>query len=229
MSTNNLNPVVKGGYLVKNKKKTNHSTSNLRSTVDSKKNEPLKSEMEYNEKEGSRNNAAISSQIHKLQDIGMLYAQKIEMENQKNKQLEDEINHREELIKLQRAKVREQKNMPIALPKQIKQVRSDISKKIQILNETNAENRQLRLKINSLRKERTIFDLIYKKLELEILAKKNELISLIEDKEECQKRLKEKEEQFDFYQKQSDKEHDFFEQKYDSIISNIDENYQDSL
>merc|ERR1712224_539191 len=91
MSQSQLNPVVKGGYLLKNRKKNNLSSVNLRSAMDYSKNESLKSEMEYNEKEGARNNIAISAQINKLQEIGMLYAQKIEMENQKNKQLEEEI------------------------------------------------------------------------------------------------------------------------------------------
>merc|ERR1712183_845458 len=117
MSTSQLNPVVKGGYLLKNRKKNNLSSVNLRSAMDYNKNESLKSEMEYNEKEGARNNIAISAQINKLQEIVMLYAQKIEMENQKNKQLEEEIKIRENLIQDQRNKLREDNNAPKNLTK----------------------------------------------------------------------------------------------------------------
>lgn len=197
--------------------------------MDYSKNESLKSEMEYNEKEGARNNIAISAQINKLQEIGMLYAQKIEMENQKNKQLEDEIKLRERLIQDQRNKLREDNNAPKNLSKQIKQTKNEISKKIGVLNETNAENKQLRLKINFLRKERTIFDGIYNKLETEILKKKNELLSLIEKKDEIQNKRAEKEKQFEYMQKQSAKENDFFEQHYASIIDNIDGDEPKSL
>lgn len=96
-------------------------------------------------------------------------------------------------------------------------------KKIGVLNETNAENKQLRLKINFLRKERTIFDGIYNKLETEILKKKNELLTQIEKKDDIQGKRSEKEKQFEYMQKQSAKENDFFEQHYASIIENIDQ------
>lgn len=58
------------------------------------------------------------------------------------------------------------------------------------MNETKAYNRQLRIKINNMRKERTIFDGIYTKLEKDILLKENKLLSLLDSEEKLQKKLK---------------------------------------
>jgi len=80
-----------------------------------------------------------------------------------------------------------------------------------------------------LRKERTIFDGIYNGLETDILKKKNELLTLIEKKDEIQQKRSEKEKLFEHMQKQSAKENDFFEQHYASIIENIDQDDPKSM
>ena len=64
--------------------------------------------------------------------------------------------------------------------RQIKQKEYELEKKLQRYNEALANNKNLRNQINSLRKERTLYDKIYNNLELDIMNKKNELLKLIE-------------------------------------------------
>jgi hypothetical protein len=73
--------------------------------------------------------------------------------------------------------------------RQIKQKEYELEKKLQRYNEALANNKHLRNQINSLRKERTLYDKIYNNLELDIMNKKNELLKLIEisDKLEAKK------------------------------------------
>ena len=74
------------------------------------------------------------------------------------------------------------------------------------MNETKAFNRQLRIKINDMRKERTIFDGIYTKLEKDILQKENKLLKLLETEEKLQKELEKKRERNKQYHEHAKRE-----------------------
>lgn len=95
------------------------------------------------------------------------------------------------------------------------------------MNETKANNRQLRIKINNMRKERTIFDGIYTKLEKDILQKENKLLRLLEKQERMEKSLEKKKERNQQYHEHAQREQDRFESNYSQIIQGITSNKQD--
>lgn len=65
--------------------------------------------------------------------------------------------------------------------KQIKQLENRMDKNLRVYNEILADNRELRQKIDDYRRERVVFDQIYKKLERELHEKKKEMTAIIED------------------------------------------------
>ena len=66
------------------------------------------------------------------------------------------------------------------LQKQIKILENRLDKANQKFNETIAVNKELKLVIDSLRKERVIFDNLYKKLENELHEKRKKMADIIE-------------------------------------------------
>lgn len=66
------------------------------------------------------------------------------------------------------------------LQKQIKILENRLDKANQKFNEAIAVNRELRQVIDSLRRERVIFDNLYKKLEKELHEKRKEMANIIE-------------------------------------------------
>jgi chromosome segregation ATPase len=67
-----------------------------------------------------------------------------------------------------------------SLQKQIKILENRLDKANQKFNETIAVNKDLKLVIDSLRKERVIFDNLYKKLESELHEKRKKMADIIE-------------------------------------------------
>lgn len=67
-----------------------------------------------------------------------------------------------------------------SLAKQIKILENRLDKANQKFNEAIAVNKQLRQQIDSLRRERVIFDNLYKKLEKELHEKRKEMANIIE-------------------------------------------------
>ena len=67
-----------------------------------------------------------------------------------------------------------------SLQKQIKILENRLDKANQKFNETIAVNKELKLVIDSLRKERVIFDNIYRKLEKELHNKRKDMANIIE-------------------------------------------------
>lgn len=65
--------------------------------------------------------------------------------------------------------------------KQIKVLENSLDKNLTKFNETLAQNKVLRTKIDEYRRERVVFDGIYKKLERDLHEKKQEMAAIIED------------------------------------------------
>ena len=74
------------------------------------------------------------------------------------------------------------------LVKQIKLMEKKLDKALQKFNEALAQNKTLRGYIDSLHKERVVFDGIYKKLEYDLHKKKKEMAAIIEDSKNAQRR-----------------------------------------
>lgn len=67
------------------------------------------------------------------------------------------------------------------IQKQIKVLENRLDKCLLKFNDTLAQNKELRIKIDDYRRERVVFDAIYKKLEKELHERKKEMQAIIED------------------------------------------------
>ena len=156
-----------------------------------KDNDTLKEELALETKQAmASNSSAAAAQIAKLQDQADTYTRKIEMEKRRIEELDKQIEAMEKNILSQRKKmggVNAAKENHAQIQKQIKilenrleKVRSaparaaltrdrrvslvPVSQALQKFNEALAHNKQLRETIDNLRRERVVFDQIYKKL-----------------------------------------------------------------
>jgi chromosome segregation ATPase len=109
---------------------------------------------------------------------------KIETERAKIADLDKQIIKYQELILDQKTRLggvnAAQLNNQL-IQKQIKVLDNRLDKCLTKFNETVAHNRQLRAKIDEYRRERIVFDGIYKKLEKDLHEKKKEMTAIIED------------------------------------------------
>lgn len=129
------------------------------------------------------NPAAIRS-ISRLQDQADLYAKKIEGERRKIEALDKAIAVTQARVLEQRQKMgglnaSEENNAMIA--RQISTLENRLDKALVKFNESLAYNKTLREKIDAMRRERVVFDGIYKKLERELHERRKEMAAIIED------------------------------------------------
>eukprot|EP01017_Pseudomicrothorax_dubius_P048784 TRINITY_DN8950_c0_g3_i4.p1 TRINITY_DN8950_c0_g3~~TRINITY_DN8950_c0_g3_i4.p1 ORF type:complete len:476 (+),score=174.56 TRINITY_DN8950_c0_g3_i4:212-1639(+) len=130
-----------------------------------------------------KSTASAKARADNLEAIADEYRQKINEEREKIREIEENIN-------LFQAKIVEQKrsaggiNAAVenqsALTKQIKILEARLDKANQKFNEAIATNKHLRSEIDSLRRERVIFDNLYKKLERELHEKRKHMADIIE-------------------------------------------------
>lgn len=66
-----------------------------------------------------------------------------------------------------------------SLPQKIRALEYRLSTQLQKFNQAVAENKAMRERIDALRKERVVFDVIYRQLELDIKIKREELIAMM--------------------------------------------------
>mmetsp|Transcript_3847 Transcript_3847/g.7513 ORF Transcript_3847/g.7513 Transcript_3847/m.7513 type:complete len:567 (+) Transcript_3847:485-2185(+) len=124
-----------------------------------------------------------SAQVQKLQDQADGYTRKIELERRHVSELDRQIAEMNQKIADQRKKVGgvnagRENSRQIAV--QTKTLENRLEKAVQKYNAAVARNRELRQQINDLRRERLIFDDIYKKLEKDLAEKKKEMAQVIE-------------------------------------------------
>lgn len=123
------------------------------------------------------------SEIQKLQDQADSFTRKIEIEKRRCAELTRQIQTMREQIADQRRKMggldaATEGNQKVQ--RQIKILENRLDKALAKYNEALAHNKQLRLTIDDLRKERLVFDDIYKKLQVELEEKKREMGDIIE-------------------------------------------------
>ncbi len=157
-----------------------------RQTIEKLKHEnnQLKAEIALHKKrELAPMTASMKKSIHKAQEQADFYSHKIEEERIKADQLKREI----ELFRKQSMETR--RNMggvnaarenTLNVGKQIKILENRLDKALVKFNEALAQNKSLRTEIDNLRRERVVFDQIYKKLEKELQEKKKEMSNVIE-------------------------------------------------
>merc|ERR1711881_634121 len=84
-------------------------------------------------------------------------------------------------------------------------------------NEAVATNKQLRDQIDGLRRERVVFDNIYKKLENELQQKKKEMANIIEQANAAYEARDSAQAQMAALKQQADKEHQEFEKEWKEL------------
>merc|ERR1719337_6223 len=101
-----------------------------------------------------------------------------------------------------------------AVQKQIRILENRLDKALQKFNEAIEANRALREQIDTLRRERVVFDDIYKKLENELHSKKKEMANIIEQANAAYEARDSAQAQMAALKQQADKEHLEFEKEW---------------
>ena len=104
-----------------------------------------------------------------------MYMKKIESERQKIEELDRSIAKYQEKILEQKSRLGGVNSTHVnnhLITKQIRVLENRLDKSLLKFNETLAHNKELRQRIDEYRRERVVFDVIYKKLERELHEKK---------------------------------------------------------
>jgi len=101
-----------------------------------------------------------------------------------------------------------------AVQKQIRVLENRLDKALQKFNDAIEANRALREQIDTLRRERVVFDDIYKKLENELHTKKKEMANIIEQANAAYEARDSAQAQMAALKQQADKEHAEFEKEW---------------
>ena len=109
--------------------------------------------------------------------------QRIEEEKRKSDRLDQEIaKYQNELLELRKnmGGVNSEAEKQKKLNKEIKNLENRLDKAMQKYNQTISQNKQLRLEINKLRKDKNIYEATYKKLQEDLKNKRNEMQDAME-------------------------------------------------
>eukprot|EP00928_Gymnodinium_smaydae_P014627 TRINITY_DN15387_c0_g1_i2.p2 TRINITY_DN15387_c0_g1~~TRINITY_DN15387_c0_g1_i2.p2 ORF type:complete len:402 (-),score=95.21 TRINITY_DN15387_c0_g1_i2:1356-2561(-) len=101
-----------------------------------------------------------------------------------------------------------------AVQKQIRVLENRLDHALQNFNVAVCANKKLRNQIDTLRVERTVFDDIYRKLEAELVQKKKEMASIIEQANAAYEARDSAQAQMASLKQQADKEHSEFEKEW---------------
>ena len=148
-------------------------------------NEVLRLELTREAREAKKSSGKSgNNDVSRLQDQASLFVKKIETEKKKIEELDRQIAEYQSKIMDQKSRVggvnAAQTNNQL-VRKQIKVLEGRLDKSLLKFNEVLAQNKVLRQKIDEYRRERVVFDSIYKKLERELHEKKREMNAVIED------------------------------------------------
>jgi hypothetical protein len=149
-----------------------------------KENESLKSELAMETRHASvKVSNAHAAKLASLQEQGNLYSSKIAIQEKNIGEINKQIKLMQEKILIQRKKmggVNAARENQLMVQKQIRILENRLDKALVKFNEALAHNKNLREEIDNLRRERVVFDNIYRKLEKELHEKKKQMANIIE-------------------------------------------------
>jgi chromosome segregation ATPase len=149
-----------------------------------KDNDRLKRDLEVETRQARLTTTTSSAtQIMRMQVQSESFTKRIEQERQRIDDLLRQISNTHEQIMALKVKMKggeAQNAHNQKLEKEIMQLENKLDKALVKLNEANTNNKLLRETIENLRRERQIFDSIYKKLEQELRDKKKEMAGIID-------------------------------------------------
>ena len=121
--------------------------------------------------------------IAKLQDQGDIYQRKVEAEKRRIHELSQQLRRMHDSILVQRRAsggINAQRDSNLSTSRHITILENRLDKALVKFNEALAHNKQLRETIDNLRRERVVFDGIYRKLERELGEKKLRMAEMID-------------------------------------------------
>merc|ERR1712048_599485 len=155
----------------------------------------------------------LGEQFEKMQE-------KYELELENNKQLEEQLDLTTKNVFMIREQMAAHGGVNAslenskAIQKQIRVLENRLDKSLQTFNEAIAANKKLREEIDLLRRERLVFDDIYRKLENELSQKKKEMANIIEQANAAYEARDSAQAQMAALKQQADKEHAEFEKEW---------------
>lgn len=166
------------------------------------------------------NSAGAASDISRLQDEASRYMKKIEFERAKIAELDNEIIKYQEKIMDQKTRLGGVNAAAVnnkLIQRQIKVLDNRLDKSLTKFNETVAHNKILRTKIDEYRRERVVFDVIYKKLERDLHEKKKEMAAIIEDSKHAYQARDKSQSEMAALQSHAEKERVEFESEFKEL------------
>ncbi|CDW83323.1 UNKNOWN [Stylonychia lemnae] len=124
----------------------------------------------------------MGSRVAILQKYGDNYAQRIKQEQIKINEINNKIKDVQIRIEQSRKMIKDshgQRESTEDMSRKIKSIENRLDKQLQKFNQAVAHNKMLRAEIDSVRKEKVVFDNIYKKLDSELAQKKEKLLKVI--------------------------------------------------
>lgn len=161
---------------------TGETIRSNRSRIDAmaKTNALLRDELAVEQRMSKDNGRRAEEVVAGLQREGVKYAQKIGEELKKKELIEAQIYQcKDQLLRNKELLKNPDGDKNSALWRNIKEKERELEKNLQNFNEVHSNNKNLRMQINHLRKERSLYDKIYYNLEKDIMKKKAKLINLI--------------------------------------------------
>jgi len=149
-----------------------------------RENSQLKNELSLQARSAAMGESGIvSTRITKLQDTIDAITRQVEAEKRRGEEIDNRTRIVREGILMERREMGgnnapQEQNQAIA--KQIKVLEHRLHRALVKFNEAIAANKDLREEIDNLRRERVVFDGIYKKLQLELAEKKKRMAEIIE-------------------------------------------------
>ena len=154
--------------------------------------------------------------LQQLQDQVDTYAQKVQVERKVNDEIKREISlKKQEVRKVRREMggINAAKENNELILKQVKILENRLHKALVKFNEALSYNKDLREQIDNLRKERVVFDNIYKKLETKLHNKKKQMSQIIEESNKAYEARDAVQMQIAEIQHKDVQEHKIFEEK----------------
>lgn len=167
-----------------------------------------------------QSNLGVETEIAKLQEQGDNFARKIEIEKRKIADLDSKISLMTEKLKAQREAIggkQGAKETNEGIARKIKSLENKLDKSLQKYNEAIAHNKQLREQIDKLRRERVVYDSIYKKLEEELQSKKDEMKAVVKKGYKAKKKRDEAKKKMEELKAEAEKEQEEFEKHWQDL------------
>eukprot|EP00753_Platysulcus_tardus_P000813 PLAT10730.2.p1 GENE.PLAT10730.2~~PLAT10730.2.p1 ORF type:complete len:579 (-),score=344.83 PLAT10730.2:133-1869(-) len=186
-----------------------------------KDNELLKQELSLESRQSKMTQStSATEQIARLQDQGDAYTRKIEVEKRRIAELDKQVAMLKRSIQEQRIRmggINASKENNEMIARQIRVMENRLDKALVKYNEALASNKHLREQIDALRRDRVVFDGIYKKLERELHEKKRDMAAVIEESNEAYKARDRAHAEMAALKMQADKEQAEFEAEWKEL------------